>query len=295
MDRAPAAPDSQTLEREEQQRDDWRAEARGHESDADAPRPPNDSQHARAMADAMQQARSRHPATGWSRRPGMHWWTGRRDCVRSTCAPTLPGRAPSSRRRQRWMKRSRVCARANVFEPTTTIASIPRHARRGTRGAPTRRKAKPGSGCWSGHLDRPLGAAFDRVYVLGMAEGLLPSRPAADPLAMGSDADSRPTATARAPAPDRTPRAARQPGQRRRWASGIELRALRRRRSGEPSLALVARAGGPTRRRGLGVRLRIVRLVWPGPTVAGASCLRLRRAAALSPFPPIWPTGACAA
>ena len=43
-----------------------------------------------------------------------------------------------------------------------------------------------------GLLGSATGAAFDRVYVLGMAEGLLPSRPPVDPLATGSDTDADP-------------------------------------------------------------------------------------------------------
>ena len=70
---------------------------------------------------------------------------------------------------------------ASALEPTTTVAvfsdslAAALEARRLAEG-------QSGVGVLVGPLGSGTGAAFERVYVLGMAEGLLPGRPPSDPL-----------------------------------------------------------------------------------------------------------------
>jgi len=109
-----------TLELEEQQRADWRAEARLHESDAEAPRPPGDIEHARAMADAILKLdRDTRPPSEPASWDALVDWAARlrEKYVRAddgwpatelTALAAVDDAIESLRR-------------ANVFEPTTTL------------------------------------------------------------------------------------------------------------------------------------------------------------------------------
>ena len=70
---------------------------------------------------------------------------------------------------------------ATVMEPTTTLRTF-RNALAAALESRRVPDGRPGTGILVGSIGGALGAAFDRVYVLGMAEGSFPTRPPADPL-----------------------------------------------------------------------------------------------------------------
>jgi hypothetical protein len=76
---------------------------------------------------------------------------------------------------------------AAELEPTTTL-HVFRSALAAAVAARRLPQGRPGAGIVVGPVGAVLGAPFDRVYVLGLAEGLYPSRPPMDPLAATDDA-----------------------------------------------------------------------------------------------------------
>ena len=183
-----------TLEIEEQQRADWQAEARGHESDMDAPRPATDSEHARAMAETIRGLdRDTRPPLEPATWDALVDWASRLRAAYVRVDETWPAAELTGSRAVDEVLES--LRGASEFEPTTTLRvfgdalASALEARRLPEG-------EAGVGVLVGPLGSAVGTAFDRVYVLGVAEGLLPSRPAADPLAMGNEQESRSVATA---------------------------------------------------------------------------------------------------
>jgi ATP-dependent helicase/nuclease subunit B len=181
---------TETLEREEQQREDWRAEARGHESVADTPRPPSDSQHARAMAEVMRRLdRDTRPPAEPATWDAMVDWASRLRLEYVHADEAWPSiELSASNAVDEALESLRG---ASEFESTTTI-----HVFRDTLAAALEARRLPegeaGVGVLVGPLGSAIGSAFDRAYIMGTAEGLLPSRPAADPLAMGGAGDADP-------------------------------------------------------------------------------------------------------
>src|SRR5581483_5938943 len=71
---------------------------------------------------------------------------------------------------------------AAALEPTTTLHTF-RSALAAAVAARRVPEGRPGAGIVVGPVGAVLGATFDRVHLLGLAEGLYPSRPPMDPLA----------------------------------------------------------------------------------------------------------------
>lgn len=177
-----------TLEKEEARRADWKATVVAEENDG--PRPPSDVDHAQAIAAAIVRLeRDTRPPAEWAS------WNAFVDWARDLSARYVPV-APE------WPMEERAAAEAlsaalddlraaAAFEPVTTLRVFIEAlaAALEQRRLP---EGKPGVGVLVGPLGSVLGAAFDRVHVLGLAEGLLPTRPPVDPLAAGADDASDP-------------------------------------------------------------------------------------------------------
>jgi hypothetical protein len=80
---------------------------------------------------------------------------------------------------------------ASALEPTTTASEF-RDALAAALEARRLEEGRAGVGVLVAPLGASTGAAFERTHVLGMAEGMLPSRPAADPLASGTGEQTDP-------------------------------------------------------------------------------------------------------
>ena len=103
----------------------------------------------------------------------MEWACG----LRSSYVPEDPTWPESERQASAALDEALESLRAaSALEPTTTVAvfsdslAAALEARRLDEG-------QSGVGVLVGPLGSGTGAAFERVYVLGMAEGLLPGRP----------------------------------------------------------------------------------------------------------------------
>jgi ATP-dependent helicase/nuclease subunit B len=169
-----------TLEVEERERDDWRVEAHAHEAEADTPRPARDSDHARAIVAAVRllEHDTRPPAEPATWDALVEWASG----LRSSYVPDDPTWPESEHAASAALDGALDSLRAaSALEPTTTVAVFTDSL---AAALEERRldEGQPGVGVLVGPLGSSTGAAFERVYVLGMAEGLLPGRPPTDPL-----------------------------------------------------------------------------------------------------------------
>jgi ATP-dependent helicase/nuclease subunit B len=174
-----------TLEAEDEARWDWRAVVNGHEAqEQDVPRPPDDVEHARAIATAIGMLdRDTRPPAGPQTWDGLvHWASSLRDAyVRDD--PSWP---PFERAAAEALDDALDSLRdASALEPTTTVGAF-REALAAALEARRLPEGPAGAGVLVAPVGASTGACFDRVYVLGMTEGALPSRPAVDPLTGGT-------------------------------------------------------------------------------------------------------------
>jgi ATP-dependent helicase/nuclease subunit B len=178
----------QTLEFEAQQHADWRADILAHEAEDDVPRPAHDLGSAREIVDAIRRLDrdTRSPAEPATWNAMVDWAAGLRSGYVGVDANWPESELRASEALDEALESLRD---ASAFEPTTTMSEFSEAlaaalaARRLTEG-------RPGVGVLVAPIGATMGAEFERVYVLGMTEGLLPSRPSADPLTPGgSDAD----------------------------------------------------------------------------------------------------------
>ena len=181
---------ARTLEREERERADWRTDALGHEGEEGTPRPLADSDHAWAIAAAVVSLdRDTRPPSEPATWDVFVDWAAE---LRRRYVPHDEGWPAAERTASVALDAALESLRAAaIFEPTTSLRVF-RDALAAALDERRLAEGRPGVGVLVGPLGSVLGASFDRVYVLGMAEGLLPSRPPADPLASGSDEQTDP-------------------------------------------------------------------------------------------------------
>ncbi len=173
-----------TLEFEEQQRQDWRAQALAHEALEETPRPVHDLEHAHAILAAIRQLDRatrppREPATWHSL---VEWATS----LRRTYVPDDPAWPDSERQAAKALDAAlESLQQSSALEPTTTVPAF-RDALAAALESRRLDEGVAGRGVLVAPLGASMGAAFERAYVLGMAEGFVPGRPAADPLTAGN-------------------------------------------------------------------------------------------------------------
>jgi hypothetical protein len=176
-----------TLEAEEQARQDWHAEAQGHEADEELPRPAHDLEHARAIVNAIRTLdRDTRPPTEPATWDASVEWAS---SLRHTYVRDDPGWPEAERKVAEALDAALESLRAaSALEPTTSIGAF-RDALALALEARRLEEGRAGVGVLLAPLGAASGASFERTYLVGMAEGFLPSRPTVDPLVAGS-ADS---------------------------------------------------------------------------------------------------------
>ncbi|HET6317989.1 MAG TPA: hypothetical protein VFG86_16160, partial [Chloroflexota bacterium] len=167
----------QTLEFEEQQR----------QPTEETPRLTHDVEYARSILAAIRRIDRdtrppREPAT-WQ---ALVLWasTLRRTYVPEDPAWPEPERAASAALEDTLAS----LQQASALESTTTVAGF-RDALAAALDARRLDEGRHGFGVLVAPLGASFGAAFDRTFIVGMAEGLIPARPAADPLFAGATGD----------------------------------------------------------------------------------------------------------
>jgi RecB family exonuclease len=170
----------EALELERQAREDWHADAHAHDAEDAPPAPANDVEHAGAIVEAIRrlQRDTRPPPepTSWQAL-GEYARRLRTSYIRDD--PSWP--AAELRASEALDAALESLTDASQLEPTTSIGTF-REALGMALDARRLEEGQAGVGVLVGPLGSSVGAAFDRTYVVGLAEGLLPSRLAPEPL-----------------------------------------------------------------------------------------------------------------
>jgi ATP-dependent helicase/nuclease subunit B len=173
----------QTLELESEQQLDFHADLHAHEMEDDVPRPSHDLDHARDIIEAIRRLDrdTRPPAEPATWDAMVDWASGLRRLYVGVDAdwPRLERLASDALDEALDSLRD-----ASALEPTTTMSEFS-EALAAALEARRLAEGRPGVGVLVAPLGASTGAVFDCTYVLGMAEGVLPSRPSPDPLTAG--------------------------------------------------------------------------------------------------------------
>ena len=170
----------ETLELERQEREDWHADAHRHDAEDAPPLPTHDVEDARAMLDAIRQLqRDTRPPPEPSTWEALAAFARRLRTSYIRDDPTWP--AAELQASEALDAALESLTGASELEPTTTIGTF-RETLAEALNARRLEEGQPGVGVLVGPLGSSVGAAFDRTYLVGLAEGLLPSRLAPDPL-----------------------------------------------------------------------------------------------------------------
>jgi hypothetical protein len=163
-----------------------RASLAGADEDEPAP-PPADTTSARAIAAAIGRlsADTRPPDDGSTWDAFVDWAVD----LRRRYLPGNPAWPATERAASDDLDAALESLRdASAFEPGTTARTF-RSALASILASRRLSEGEPGRGVVVGPVGAVTGAAFARVYVLGVAEGAFPSRPPADPLVAATGGD----------------------------------------------------------------------------------------------------------
>jgi ATP-dependent helicase/nuclease subunit B len=170
-----------TLEEEAQARRDWRAAAHADATgEEDVPRPAHDIEHARAIVSAIRRLDrdTRPPPAPATWDALVDWAVGLR-CAYIKQDPSWPTFEHNAGEALDAALES--LRGASALESTTTVTAF-REALATALEARRLEEGRAGVGVLVAPIGASTGASFERTYIVGMNEGALPSRPAADPL-----------------------------------------------------------------------------------------------------------------